>query len=258
MKKQSGPITTMLTHVDHHVDINTPLDIDDGFDDHDHDYINVVCTHCGHSANIPIYCGNRFCNICHSQRQKRVKARINWLIRNRPKRKGTMLKLLTLTIRSDTDLERMVKHLISSFRRLRQRKKFKKWVTGGAFVIEIVNKTGVWHAHIHAVIQSYLINWEELRDLWRVCSKGSTGVDIRNKPAHVCLRYITKYIAKSDLPVNLQKVASECLKRYRLFNPFGEWYAVNLTYEPPVCICPSCGSPASYLPYEVLWGFWKR
>jgi len=222
-----------------------------------HAFITVVCTHCGSFARVPVYCGNRFCNTCHSQRQKRVKSRINWLIRNRPVVKGTMLKLLTLTLKSDENLERMVKHLVKSFRKLRQRKQFKKWVVGGAFVIEVVNKSGLWHAHIHAVVQAYLINWSILRDMWKECSGGSTGVDIRNKPAHVCLAYITKYISKSELSTDLQFIASNALRSYRLFNPFGEWYAVNLAYVPSPSICPTCQAPASFLPWEVFQGFWK-
>jgi hypothetical protein len=223
----------------------------------EHDFITVQCVCCGHTARVPVYCGNRFCNICHSQRQKRVKNRINWLVRNRPKVKGTMLKHLTLTVRNRKDLDGMVRHLVKSFRKFRQRKYFKKHVIGGAFVVEITEKGNGWHAHIHCIIQAYLVEWEIFRDMWKQCTGGDTGIDIRNRSAVSCVQYLTKYISKSELPDDLQQIASDALKNYRLFNPFGDWYAINKKYVPPTCTCPACNAVNSYLPWDIIFGDWK-
>jgi len=240
----------------HGVDIEERVPLE-SVRDPNHKYVTVVCTHCGHYATVPIYCGNRFCNICHSQRQKRVMKRISWLVKNRPVVRGTMLKLLTLTVKNDTDLPRMVKHLLKSFRRLRQRKYFKQRVSGGAFVVELTNKGKGWHAHLHCIIQSQRIDWEKIRDLWRICSNGSTGVDIRNRDPLTCIRYLTKYISKSELPDELQFEASAALRGYRLFNPFGSWYAINRTYVQEKTPCPNCNVPGKYLLYEVVMNIWN-
>jgi len=187
---------------------------------------------------------------------KRVRNRINWLIKNRPFVRGTMLKHLTLTVRNHQDLAQMVKHLVRSFRRLRQRAYFKKHVVGGAFVIEITEKGHGWHAHIHCVIQAFRIEWQIIRNLWRQCTGGSTGVDIRNRSAVSCIQYLTKYISKSDLPIDLQSVASDALKNYRLFNPFGSWFAINKQYVHPPSRCPKCRALNSYLPWDIIFGAW--
>lgn len=225
------------------------------FDD-THEYVTVVCICCGVQHRVPVYCGNRFCNICSSQRQKRVKNRINWLIKNRTKENGTLLKHLTLTITNSDNLAKMTKHLVKSFRKLRNRKYFKQHIIGGAFVIELTNKGNQWHAHIHAVVQSYRVDWETLRDLWIKCSHGSRGVFIQNIPPVQAVRYLTKYISKSELPEELQQEASCTLKNYRLFNPFGSWYDINRKYVPPIPVCSKCGEPSSYLPYEIVFGLW--
>jgi len=222
-----------------------------------HEYCKVVCVNCGFSANVPVYCGNRFCNICSSARQKRVKKRINWMIKSRPHIKGTLLKHLTLTMRNSEDLPTMVKSLLRAFRRLRQRAYFKQCISGGAFVVELTNKGNQWHAHIHAVIQSHRVEWEKLRNLWKICSKGNTGVFIQNIPPVEAVRYLTKYVSKSELPEDLQQIASDALKGFRLFNPFGSWYAINLEYKPEPSRCPKCDAIASYLPWDFIMGNWK-
>lgn len=168
-----------------------------------------------------------------------------------------MIKHLTLTIKNDTNLKRMVKHLLASFRRMRNRKAFKAKIVGGAFVIELTKTGNTWHAHLHIVIQSHKVDWELLRDMWLKCSKGSRGVYIRNIPPDQAVHYLTKYITKSDLSLDDQLVATELLKNYRLFNPFGSWYAVNLEYVPETRFCPNCKQVGTLMPEDIFMGNWK-
>ena len=223
----------------------------------DHKYINVICIHCGHRVDVPIYCGNRFCTVCSQPRRKRVRDRLNFLISNRPKVNGTMLKHLTLTVRNDPDLKKMVKHLIDSFRKMRNRKLFRRLITGGAFVIELTNKGNYWHAHLHIIIQSLWIERDDIMNMWFQCSSGNTGVYIRNIPPTQAVRYLTKYVSKSDLPPDLQLEASDVLKDFRLFSPFGSWYDLNMTYTSPPTFCSACHAPSQYLPFDIFIGEWK-
>ena len=219
----------------------------------DHDWLKIICQHCGKKIDVPVYCGNRFCDTCSPRRLNRVKKRITWLMNNAKQVKGTRWKHLTLTIRSEEDLPGMIKNLICSFRRLRQRAYWKCHVTGGAFVIEITNNGNNWHAHIHAVISAYRIDWEKLRNLWVKCSRGSTGVYITNAPASNLVHYLTKYLTKIDVPNELKLVAGRALKHTRLFQPFGTLYALNLTYRQPKSTCPDCKGLADYMPYDIWY-----
>lgn len=224
----------------------------------EHEYITLICTYCGHQVTVPVYCGNRFCNICCAPRRKRVRDRLKWLIQHRKNVTGTMIKHLTLTVRNDPDLVKMTKHLIKSFRKMRNRRYWKECVVGGAFVVELTNKGNYWHAHLHIIIQSFRIDIKRLMSIWFQCSGGNTGVYIKNIPPARAVWYLTKYVTKSDLDIEDQKTASEALKNFRLFNPFGQWYAINAEYKVLPSPCTKCGISGCYLPAEIIYGIWER
>ena len=167
-----------------------------------------------------------------------------------------MLKHLTLTVRNDPDLSKMTKHLLASFRKLRNTVIWKSGVVGGAFVIELTNKGNHWHAHLHIVIQAFWIEISDIMNAWYKCSDGNTGAYIRNIPPSEAVRYLSKYVTKSDLPEALQIEASEALKHYRLFSPFGSWYGINKRYEAPITRCSVCNEPSTFLPYDIIIGRW--
>lgn len=204
-----------------------------------HKFTSVYCLCCGHNFDVPIYCGDRFCQICGKKRRERVRKRIQFLIDQTSSLSGVTLKMFTLTIRSDQDLSNMIKHLVSSFRRLRSTKYWNKAVFGGCFVFEIKGRPGRWHAHIHGIVESYFLDWHRLRRLW-LKSSGSPGIDIRAIHKSRSVSYITKYITKPAVDSSFLDDVNSALKGTRLFQPFGTWFNVNRKFFDVRPGCPEC------------------
>lgn len=217
----------------------------------DHEFREITCLHCGHKITVPIYCGNRFCPICSIPRLSRVRRRLNWICSHVEPPRGYGFKFLTLTIRNEPDLPEMLKHLVKSFRKLRQRAFWKQYVRGGAFVLEVTGRPGNWHAHLHSVIEARFITYIKLLALWKTVS-GSQGVWIEKLPKRNIVGYLTKYLSKCSAPDLVTDEISQSISGYRLFQPFGSWYAVNLTFQTEKRGCPNCGFH-SWLPSDILY-----
>lgn len=186
-------------------------------------YATITCMGCGDEIVVPIYCGNRFCVDCNGARRKNIRNKLDVFCAQKKETKAVRFKFLTLTIKSQPDLKEMVEVLLKSFRQLRQRQLWKKKVFGGAFVIEMTVNNGLWHAHIHAILEGYYISWDKLLSDWEAIT-GATGVHIKAIPVQRITHYLTKYITKTDLDEDCQLEASEALKGKRLFQPFGSWH----------------------------------
>lgn len=221
-----------------------------------HQYIDLICVCCGHKFPVPVYCGFRFCRICSIRRQSRVRRRLKWLVNMVQIKRPYGIKHLTLTIPNGQDLPVMVKKLISSFRRLRQRSYWRNHVLGGAFVIEITGRPGDWHAHIHAILQARYMDWSTLHKLWISCS-GGRGLYITKLSKSKACNYLTKYLTKSGLPDQVMEIMSAALKGTRLFSPFGQWYAINCLYPPPDPSCPGCDNGDLVLYDRFITGGWQ-
>jgi len=154
-------------------------------------------------------------------------------------------KHLTLTVPSEDDLTFMVARLVRAFRRLRQRHLWRKHVRGGAFVVEITRGESGWHAHIHAIIESSFIPWTSLQLEWLLVS-GGTGCYIKRIPASSIVKYLTKYITKSELSPEDRLIASSCLKGSRLYQPFGAWHGIINDIGVPRPVCSKCGQSDWY------------
>jgi len=218
---------------------------------HDHDFTTIVCLHCGKEIVVPVYCGNRFCPICSKPRLARVRRRIEFLIKNTEKENGRSFKHLTLTLRSQPDLPGMLKYLTRSFRKMRNTKLWKRFVSGGAFVIEVTHSDAGYHAHIHSIIYADYIEFNELLRMWVKCS-GSRGVYIKRIPEHQIVRYLTKYISKPTDDQAIEDAVHRSLQGFRLFQPFGTWYNLSKKFIDVRPGCPDCGG-SSFLPTDILY-----
>lgn len=206
----------------------------------DHPWRSLYCEHCGHTIKAIMDCGDRFCPHCAHRRARRIQNRLAFLLEKTPKVPKAGIKMLTLSYANCKDLDLGIKHLVSSFRRLRQRSLWKHYVLGGAFVIEIKGRPGNWHPHIHAIIHAYYIPWPRLRSAWVEVSRG-TAVWINAVSNDRAINYLTKYVTKTDLPAGLHGDVSDSLRRYRLFLRFGTWHNIilpKLIYDTP---CDRCG-----------------
>jgi len=217
-----------------------------------HKYITICCTNCMRKFDVPVYCGNRFCPVCGVARRMRVRNRLEFLAKNVAEPKGMSMKFLTLTIPSQPDVFKMVRYLLKSFRKLRNRSFWKKNVDGGAFVLEVKGSPGYWHVHLHAVLMCSFLPFQELLNHWLSTSAGR-GVWIEEIPTRSIVQYLSKYLTKPSVPDADLIDVNFSLKGLRLFSPFGTWYNLNLTYVKPKAECPHCHS-ASFMPFDLIYG----
>lgn len=225
-----------------------------------HQFLHINCEHCGHILDVPVYCGDRFCGVCSPARHARIADRLRFLVANNPRKPVYSLKFLTLTIANMSDLNSMVAYLVKCFRKLRQRAVWKKYVDGGAFVIEVTGRPGNWHAHIHAIIFSRYIHRDNLVKAWFSISAGK-GVDIRQVPTDAICNHLIKYLSKRQEPEMVTDEKSLVLKSYRLFQPFGSWFKLQRKYSRPKHPCEKCGA-SSWSPWDItqdfhIDSFWK-
>ena len=207
---------------------------------------------CGKTVDVPVYCGNRFCSVCGVARRMRVRNRLEFLSENVDTPRDMGMKFLTLTIPSQPDVFEMVRFLLKSFRKLRQRSFWKKRVDGGAFVLEIKGRPGYWHVHIHIVLMCKFLPFEDLLKIWLGCS-GGRGVWIEEIPTNQIVKYLSKYLTKPAVREAELSDVNWALKGLRLFSPFGSWYNLNLQYKKPKAECPECHSTL-WLPLDLIYG----
>jgi hypothetical protein len=150
------------------------------------------------------------------------------------------IKHLTLTIPNQKTANLAARQIIQAFRAVRRRHLWRKYVKGGAFVIEATGGRGNWHIHIHAIIESKFFPWEQLHALWKECSPGQ-GVYLQRIPPGAVVSYLTKYMTKVQVPDDDVDELAAALKGFRMFQPFGSWH--NLPAAPPLrpMRCPDCG-----------------
>lgn len=211
-----------------------------------HKFVRLECESCGDYFEVPVYCGDRFCEICSGSRRSRVRKRLDALVgcvRHVP---SYSFKHLTLTIKNQRNLSVMVRVIFNSFKKLRQTSSWKEHVLGGAFVTEVTGSKGNWHVHLHIIIQAKYYEWTELLALWRKLSPGR-GVFIQDIPKAQTVRYLTKYLTKCETSIYDRDELNHALKGTRLFQPFGTWYGFNKAYIPPAPVCKGCDEPSFHL-----------
>ena len=206
----------------------------------DHPYKSIVCADCGEMIRVPDYCGDRMCSICSRKRAFRIGARLNEFMKICQLREKERFVHVVLTIKNQEALRPMLKHLVRSFRKLRNRKAWRRIVSGGAFVVEVSGSPGSWHGHLHIVCQASYFPQYLLLEKWRQVA-GSAGAFIKSVPRDAIIRYLTKYITKPSVSESGLEEINNSLKDVRMFQPFGSWFKLLKKYMPPRFPCPCCG-----------------
>lgn len=184
-------------------------------------------------------CKNRWCPRCQHIAARRIKERmLSSLNDGKPRR----WKLVTLTARSSKKpLEDQIKHLRSSFRRLRQRSWWKKRVRGGYCVLETTfnRETRQWHPHLHCVLDSEFLPQHQLSQQWLLSSKDSFIVDVRAiRDMRAAVNDITCYLSKLPSITIFQDQTSavefiNAMHGTRLLAKFGNVPSISTEPEPP-------------------------
>ena len=216
----------------------------------DHQYKSVDCGSCGHSIRVPVYCHDRFCQLCSRSRAWKIRDRMTNLLKASPLEPGHGFKFLTLTIKSQPDLKPMCKIMLKSFKKLRNRKFWKRVFVGGCFILEITGQEGKWHAHLHIIVQGPYCPQHLILKHWRQIN-GTGGVFIKQCNTRGVLYYLTKYLTKEADYQDDCETISNTLKDFRLFQPFGSWHALLPKYKKKTMPCPSCGGTI-WIPAHII------
>lgn len=200
---------------------------------------------CGNQAclgtiTFPEKCKDRFCSVCKKKRRYDTRRRIQHIKNNVELSKYESFKILTLTVRNMDSLSEQTDLLLNSFRKLRQTKRWKRDVSGGVYVLEVKMGSQGWHAHLHCILQSRWIDQVKLTKQWTRIS-GGKSVDLKMLRGDNVISYVTKYISKQS-DVSDSREANTVLKGRRLFQPFGTWFALSLTFprDEYKMNCPHC------------------
>lgn len=123
--------------------------------------------------------------------------------------------LVTFTVKNGPDLAERVRHLESSWQRLRSRAKnrrdypetFLRSAVAGILSMEVTNRGNGWHPHLHVLVLSTekTYTWEAVKDEWKAITGDSRVVNFSEDSyqlagtlAETC-KYLTKF---SDLTVD--------------------------------------------------------
>jgi len=152
--------------------------------------------------------------------------------------------LVTLTVKNGDDLEERQRHLTTSLKRLRDRRRYfnagtrgASWTElckalGGVYTLELTNKGNGWHPHCHMIALGVSqIDQQALSAEWHAITGDSMVVDVRpilGDPSEGFME-VFKYAVKfSDLSLQDNWQAAQVLKGKRLLNSFGLFRGVQV------------------------------
>lgn len=187
-------------------------------------------------------CRDRLCPMCSIKRSETL---ADQLVAGISKMDDPRHLVLTAPA-TPAPLDHQVADLRKAFRALRRSPVWKGTQRGGVYSIEVTRneKTGLWHPHLHVVMDGCYIGHESARDEWREALR-TTGCWAEMPAAAACViwiervgsrrrigDYIGKYVAK---PAEIDRWPEDALVEYaeamhgaRLVHAFGNLHGVKL------------------------------
>lgn len=175
-------------------------------------------------------CHDRWCVPCGVEKARVISDKLIWAMER------DRTRLVTLTRKhSPTALTDQIDSIIVCFNRLRTRSWWTQRVRGGASFMEIKlsERSGMWHVHMHLVIDSDYLDQRELSQEWLAVTQDSSIVDVRLVPENSDVaRYVTKYVTK-PADASVYAVAERldemivALRGRRLVSTFGTWRGIR-------------------------------
>lgn len=180
-------------------------------------------------------CKLRWCWTCAQAKRTYLSHEIAaWIRRTR------FHRFMTLTLKhSDDPLDSQIDFLYKSFQKLRKSKFFKKHIKHGIWFFQIKRskKTKEWHPHLHCIIQTRWVPYNELRNTWLKVTGTSKVIDIRKiKDPDGCANEVARY---ASAPANLETTNPndyleiwQALHGRRICGTWGLKDKVSLTQKP--------------------------
>lgn len=177
-------------------------------------------------------CRDRWCPMCTGQKAAYAKDQVKLYIDGLKS-----AKILTLTLRHNVnDLKSQIDFLQERFRSLRARSYWRKNVFGGIWFLQVKRGSGdgLWHPHLHILLDANRMEQGTLSDLWNQVTFGSPVLWIEYMRDHEkAIEYVARYTArpamlKDQAPADRGEIISALFGK-RLCGTFGNAKVVTLT-----------------------------
>lgn len=181
-------------------------------------------------------CRLRWCPLCAKSKSRYQKKAVAHWCQTR-----TALKLLTLTLKhSSAPLAHQLKHLYRCFKLFRKDRIIRRTIRGAIWFtqVKLAKSDGLWHPHVHMIIDSEFIPQNKLVAIWSRITRTSKIIDIRAvlRP-RFAVHYVGRYAARpailADLPRSRRVELAIALHGIRLAGTWGTAHEIKLT-APPV------------------------
>jgi Replication protein len=181
-------------------------------------------------------CRDRFCQPCANERRHRILQNL----RDQLPVRNNRYRMVTLTLLSTHDpLEDRIRHLYSSFRRLRQQPRCKALFRGGVAFLEITHPHALWHPHLHVLTHGAYLPHGLLKKAWLKATGDSYIVHIGAVPdVERAVTYVAKYATKALSHTCFRDQATlmaaiRALRGTRTITCFGDCQKLRLLRRPP-------------------------
>lgn len=189
----------------------------------------VGLTDAGAVGAVWFRCRDRLCPLCARIRSRQVAQRVLAACS-----KGDAIRFLTLTIVSkDKPLAEQIDDLYDALRKLRRTPEWKAHVVGGVGTVEVTRnpKTGLWHPHMHLLIDGRYWHQPDIVRVWKSITGDSCIVHIKHVPSkRKMAEYVAKYSAKPDelhkWPEHAVQDYAAAMHRRRMLLTFGTMHNV--------------------------------
>lgn len=176
-------------------------------------------------------CGSRLCSFCGRSRTAQLTIKLSTMLM-----RFKQPKHLVLTYPSyAAPLGEQLKRLKKAFCYMRELPEWKKRVAGGVYCLEVTfnTATGMWHPHLHVLIDSEYFPQQTLVALWKHWFPGAvcqwiSAVDNIPGVCHEAAKYVSKPPNLAPWPDHAVLEYVTNIYRHRLVQPFGSVLADGL------------------------------
>ena len=176
-------------------------------------------------------CRSRLCPSCGKLRARAVQNAITPYVLQMDSP-----RFITLTLKSSTaPLKAQISRLLTSFKRLRASRFWRKAQSGGLYTLEITynRRLGLWHPHLHIIADGRFMPQPLLAHAWEIITGDSKIVDIRMVHSRRALiGYVCTYVSKTQDSRKIPDFALEewagALKSVRTHGRFGTLHRMKV------------------------------
>lgn len=178
-------------------------------------------------------CKDKFCPICSRIKAQKIKKEIEKITEN-----FENPKFLTLTLKTDEDLQKIFEKIKKGFEKFKKNKFIKNRIKKIIGVYEIKKKeNNKWYIHLHLIIDSLYLEQKKISEIWKKITGDSFIVYIEKVKNKKDLKnYLSKYITKmpyvyENLNENDKEILKKTLFRKKIIFTYGIFFKIEKKRE---------------------------